>query len=341
MLCSYCLSAPGGHMTLGELYRLLRTGHVQSQGIVDTMQQPLLVLDRSFNVLSANVAFYRTFQTEPDHTVGKELFELGNGQWDIPELRKLLADVVPRATAIVGYEVDHVFPDLGERTMVVTARKLLHPDDYSTQMLVMFEDVTEQHRANAATAVLLAETRHRSRNLIAMLRSMAQQADVEGLTAEQYRDAFVGRVNAVANAQEFMFADGPEAHLATVLIRSIEPLAGDRAKIEAGAEVILNQHQVLPLSMVFHELTTNAIKYGALSNSHGEVHIGWTVEQRDDQAHLILHWREQGGPTVSRPKRQGFGTDLLEYSVRAQGGDSELNFAPNGLTVRINLPIDQ
>jgi two-component sensor histidine kinase len=328
-------------MTLDELYRLLRTGHVQSQGIVDTMQQPLVVLDRSFNVLSANVAFYRSFQTEPDSTVGKELFELGNGQWNIPELRLLLADVVPKASAIVGYEVKHVFPDLGERIMIVTARKLLHPDDYSTQMLVMFEDVTEQHRANAATSILLAETRHRSRNLIAMLRSVAQQTEVEGLTAAQYRDAFVGRVNAIANAQEFMFADGGKADLATVITRSVEPLAGDRAKIEVGAEVILTQHQVLPLSMIFHELTTNAIKYGALSNGHGVVHIGWAVEQREEKPHLVLNWREEGGPPVSPPKRQGFGTDLLEFSVQAEGGSSDFQFALDGLRVRIELPIGE
>jgi two-component sensor histidine kinase len=310
-------------MTLDELYRLLRTGHVQSQGIVDTMQQPLVVLDRSFNVLSANVAFYRFFQAEPDNTVGKELFALGNGQWDIPELRRLLAEVVPKATAVVGFEVKHMFPDLGERTMIVTARKLLHPDDYSTQMLVMFEDVTEQREANAATAILLAETRHRSKNLVAMLRSIAQQADVEGLTAAQYRDAFVGRVNAVANAQEFMFGDGSKADLATVLTRSVEPLAGGRARIDAGEEIILTQHQVLPVSMILHELTTNAIKYGALSNAEGVVHIGWVVEQREEKSHLVLNWREEGGPPVSH--RSGKVLELTCWSSACGPSAGTLN----------------
>lgn len=86
----------GQNMTLEELYRLLRAGHVQTQGIFDTLHEALVVLDKSFVVLSANPAFYRAFDTDLDSTVGRSLFELGDGQWDIPELRGLLLDVVPK-----------------------------------------------------------------------------------------------------------------------------------------------------------------------------------------------------------------------------------------------------
>jgi two-component sensor histidine kinase len=328
-------------MTLDELYRLLRTGHVQSQGIVDTMHQPLVVLDRSFCVVSANVAFYRTFQTEPDGTIGRELFQLGNAQWDIPELRTLLADVVPKASAIVGYEVSHNFPDLGQRTMVVTARKLLHPDDYSTQMLVMFEDVTERHKENAAKDILLAEARHRTKNLLAMLQAVAQQGEVEGLTARQYRDAFMGRVNAISGAQEFIFADGTTATLGRLITRTVEPLAGPRARIDAGPDVPLAQHHVLPLSLILHELATNAMKYGALSNADGLIHLSWTVEHSKEHSHLRLDWREQGGPFVLKPTRQGFGTELVEYSVKAEGGDAVIKYDPDGVKVHLTLPLDR
>lgn len=88
-------------MTLDELYRLLRTGHVQTQGIVDTLQAPLVVLDKTFCIVTANPAFYQTFDTDRESTVGVSLFDLGNGQWNIHDLRNLLAEVVPKAAAIV------------------------------------------------------------------------------------------------------------------------------------------------------------------------------------------------------------------------------------------------
>jgi two-component sensor histidine kinase len=331
----------GACMTLDELYRLMRTGHVQAQGIVDTMQQPLVVLDRSFSVVSANVAFYRTFQTEPDETVGRELFQLGSGQWDIPELRKLLAEVVPKASAILGYEVSHNFPDLGQRTMMVTARKLLHPDDYSTQMLVMFEDVTDRHKADAAKDILLAEARHRTKNLLAMLQAVAQQGEVEGLTARQYRDAFMGRVNAISGAQDFIFADGTTATLERLIARTVEPLAGTRAQIDAGPDIALEQRHVLPLSLILHELATNALKYGALSNADGLIHLSWAVEHAGEHSHLRLDWREQGGPSVVKPTRQGFGTELVEFGVKAEGGNAVISYDPDGVKVHLTLPLDR
>jgi PAS domain-containing protein len=105
---------------------------VQTQGIVDTLQEPLVVLDRSMVVVAANPAFYKAFGAERERTIGQSLFDLGDGQWDITDLRKLLADVLPKAAAIIGYQVDHDFPNIGPRSMIVTARQLSHPDHNST-----------------------------------------------------------------------------------------------------------------------------------------------------------------------------------------------------------------
>ncbi|WP_367153800.1 PAS domain-containing protein [Mesorhizobium sp.] len=118
-------------MNLEDLYRLLRTGHVQAQGIVDTVPDPLLVLDAGLTVQTANRAFFKTFAVERYQTIGEHLYELGNGQWDIPELRRLLSDVIPRSTAVIDYEVEHEFPGIGRKTMLVTARTLFNPDEMS------------------------------------------------------------------------------------------------------------------------------------------------------------------------------------------------------------------
>jgi len=92
-----------GEMHLEDLYGLLRSEHVQAQGIVDTLEEPLLVLDQAGRVLTGNRGFYETFRVARDETVGQSLFALGNGQWDIPAFRLLLDDIIPKAAAIVGY----------------------------------------------------------------------------------------------------------------------------------------------------------------------------------------------------------------------------------------------
>lgn len=195
------------------------------------------------------------------------MFELGSGQWDIAELRKLLAEVVPKSAAVVGYQVKHDFPGLGHRTMRVSARQLVHPDDNSTQMLVVFDDVTDRLKADAAKDMLLAETRHRMKNLMAMVRAVANQTKSEGITAEEYRRDFMGRFEAVLNAQDFLTSHGSNADLGMLVTESVQPLAGDRAVSRSTVPVQLSEHLVMPISMALHELATNAMKHGASRNT--------------------------------------------------------------------------
>src|SRR3712207_5951031 len=118
-------------MNLEDLYRLLRSSHVQAQGIVDTIDEPLVVLDERGRILEANRAFFGTFLVERDDTIGVPLRTLGNGQWDVPQLTKLIAEVIPKATAIVDYEITHEFPHIGKRTFLLTARRVWKPDNNS------------------------------------------------------------------------------------------------------------------------------------------------------------------------------------------------------------------
>ena len=303
------------------------------------MQEPLVVLDRGFTVVNANPAFFKTFKTERDETLGQCLFDLGNGQWDIPELRELLAEVVPKATAIIGYEVTHDFPVIGQRTMLVTARRLAHPDENGSHLLLVFEDATDRRRADSDKDILLAETRHRMKNLFAVLRAVATQTKIEGRTAEQYRDIFLGRFEAVINAHTFISEHGSDADLSALVEQILRPFAGPRADVSPSPPVALLQHQILPLAMMLNELATNAAKYGALSNAVGVIHLGWEIRDHDGKRSVVLEWREEGGPAVSPPSREGFGTNLIRQGVKTEGGEAEFDFAPAGLRARLTLPL--
>jgi len=113
------------------------------EDIIDTIREPLLALDSDLKVLSANRSFYNSFKVTPEETVGKLIYDLGNRQWDIPKLRMLLEDIIPKANKFDDYEVEHVFPGLGHKIMLLNARRIIHG---AQMILLAIEDITERRR---------------------------------------------------------------------------------------------------------------------------------------------------------------------------------------------------
>ena len=116
--------------------------------IVDTVREPLLILDATLRVRSANRAFYQTFQVSSEETENRLIYELGNGQWDIPDLRTLLEDVVPKSSVFNDFELEHTFPVIGRRVMLLNARKL-QAGHHGELLVLAMEDVTERRRSEA------------------------------------------------------------------------------------------------------------------------------------------------------------------------------------------------
>ncbi len=121
--------------------------------IVDTVREPLLVLDAAFRVTHANRSFFNTFQVTPDDTIGQVIFTLGNGQWDIPPLHTLLRDTLPLHAQLDDYDVDHVFPGIGRKVMLLNARLVASGATNPRMILLAIEDVTERRRAEHQLAV--------------------------------------------------------------------------------------------------------------------------------------------------------------------------------------------
>ncbi|OGG40211.1 hypothetical protein A2116_00790 [Candidatus Jorgensenbacteria bacterium GWA1_49_17] len=113
--------------------------------VVDVVREPILILDKNLRVMAANESFYRVFQVESEDTEGKIVYELGNGQWDIPTLRKLLEDILPKNAFFKGFEVAHEFPSIGRKIMILNARRIHFKEDTSFQPIILLamEDVTE------------------------------------------------------------------------------------------------------------------------------------------------------------------------------------------------------
>lgn len=116
--------------------------------VVDIVREPILILDKDLRVMAANNCFYQTFQVEHGDTEGRVVYDLGNGQWDIPALRKLLEDILPKNTFFKGFEVEHNFPFIGRKVMILNARQIHFKEDSSTKLFpptifLAMEDVTD------------------------------------------------------------------------------------------------------------------------------------------------------------------------------------------------------
>ena len=209
------------------------------------------------------------------------------------------------------------------------------------------QDITERKAAEQRNRLLIDELNHRVKNTLATVQSLASQSARGVPSPEEFRERFEGRLIALSKAHDQLTSHHWEsADLRELLSGSLAPYAGAAPArvVMRGEDVVLRPRAVLTLAMAFHELATNAAKYGALSVPGGGIEIRWLAERRDDDARdwLRIDWVEQGGPPVAEPQQRGFGTKLIEGGVKAElGGRVCLQFAPQGLRCEFLVPLER
>lgn len=203
------------------------------------------------------------------------------------------------------------------------------------------EEVDRSRVLQERQTMMLHELNHRVRNTLTTVQSLARQARRD----EDRGERLEGRILSLSKTHDLLSRDDWEgASLRTVLENELAPFRDDqghRFGLE-GTDVDLPSRYVLALGMTVHELTTNAAKYGALSNDAGRVDIVWKVVVGESGARrLALEWRETGGPPVRETGRRGFGTRLITGGVsRELGGEVRLDFDPDGLRCSLDVPLD-
>jgi two-component sensor histidine kinase len=190
--------------------------------------------------------------------------------------------------------------------------------------------------------LLIDELNHRVKNTLTTVQSLAAQTLKGEHANSETRETFEGRLFALAKAHDMLTREKWEgAELREVLTEVIEPYlrhSSERVTLD-GPPLLLSPSATLALAMAVHELATNAGKYGALSAPSGHVSITWTVEK---DAQFRLRWQERGGPIVSAPIRQGFGTRLIKRNLaQALGAKVELSYEPVGVVCTIETPLDE
>ncbi|MBT9370737.1 PAS domain-containing protein [Rhizobium sp. CSW-27] len=199
-------------------------------------------------------------------------------------------------------------------------------------------ETTARVASQRQVRLMNSELQHRMKNMFAMVTSIASQTLRVAHSVEESRALLLQRLAAVANAHALVTdapkGDVPVAQVLETALAAHRTVSG-QVQLQ-GPKVMLSEKQALSLSLAINELTTNAMKYGALSVENGRVEVSW---RGNGHGPFELHWHEQGGPPVTKPSRRGFGTTLMERVVPHDfGGSAELTYAPEGLSYRIISP---
>ncbi len=206
---------------------------------------------------------------------------------------------------------------------------------------VLFTDTTERKRWEEHQRLLINELNHRVKNTLATVQSIASQTLRNASSTHDAKNAVEERLLALSRAHDVLTRENWDgADMRAIVAEAVEPYSNpgeDRLHL-TGKRVRLPPRMALALAMALHELATNAVKYGALSNETGEVCIDW----RDGDGRLHLTWRETGGPPVRAPSRRGFGTRLIERSLASDlDGEVRIAFEPAGLVCSVDAPLSR
>jgi PAS domain S-box-containing protein len=202
-------------------------------------------------------------------------------------------------------------------------------------------DVTERKETEAQLRLLMQELAHRVKNTLAMIQAIASQTLRGASSLEAANETFTARLGALARAHDLLVG-GVRAHAAMAdIAASVIGIQGDPARFQIGGpEVVLGPRAALALTLVLHELATNAVKYGSLSIPTGIVTLSWRVDEIDGSSQFRLRWQESGGPPVTPPSRRGFGSRLIERTFPSPRGRAESAYLPGGLVFTLDAPLD-
>ncbi len=301
-------------------------GHILTRAIIDTIHEPLIVLDEDLRIVVASRSFYKKFDLTHENTQGKMFYDLGNGQWNIPALRTLLEQVIPGHTTVEDYEVEHNFPSLGERIMLVNAREVLDKKGVKKMLLSIF-DITEQHglelereRLLTQKDLLLKEMRHRIANSLQLIASilLLKAELVDSPESRSHLEDAHERIMSIATAQQELDPAGkgqdiPVEKYLNALCKSLSRSMIDgrkqvRIQVQASSGSVLSDTAV-SFGLLTTELVINALKHAFPDGRAGEVIVayearktGWTLSVGDNG--IGLSESKEGD-------RRGLGTSII------------------------------
>ena len=215
------------------------------------------------------------------------------------------------------------------------------------QHFASFIDLTRHKEEQAQSRMLIDELNHRVKNTLTTVQSIVSQGLRSSSNPAEFREAIESRLFALSRSHDLLTRENWEsAGLLDIVNAALEPFGVANGRSERfevkGTNIRFPPKAALALGIAFHELATNAVKYGAFSGETGCVRVGWTVEPSPDGDRLILRWSEESGPPVTPPSKKGFGSRVIERGLAHElEGVTRLDYRPDGVVCTINIPAPQ
>jgi two-component sensor histidine kinase len=303
---------------------------ILAHAIVDTVREPLIVLDQDLRVVAASQSFYLKFKVKADHTQGKLLYDLGDGQWDIPKLRVLLGKILPEQGAMENYEVEHDFPGIGRRTMVLNARKVFYEAGSHSTILLGIEDITDKRTLEnekdeliRQKQMLLEELEHRIVNSLQIIASiiMLKARAVESEETRRHLEDAHNRVISVAAVQKHLHGSIANAtiemgpYLATLCAALAQSMISDNRPISIkfeGTGGNSTRRNAESIGLIVTELVINSLKHAFKDvTQNGEIRVSYDVSGTDWQLGVSDNGCGKPDGVFAQPKT-GLGTGVVK-----------------------------
>ena len=328
-------------------------GRALAKAIVDTIREPLLVLDKGLRVVAASRSFYLTFKMIPRDVLGRPVYTLGAGQWNIPELRLLLEKILPQHSVMEGYEVQQDFSGLGRRAMLLNARQVFYEKNARTLILLGIEDVTGRRAAERELTellrqkeTLLQEMQHRVANSLQIIASilLLKARTVQSEEIRQHLEDAHQRVMSVAAVQQQLQAatHGEPIELGPYLSRLCDTLAvsmiGEGRPISLKVQVnggTASSNEAVSIGLIVTELVMNVLKHAFLvDKADGQIIVAYDVAGTNWRLTVADNGigKPEGSPDKTVP---GLGTSIVEALAKQLDGRVEIARDAYGTTVSV------
>jgi chemotaxis protein methyltransferase CheR len=326
---------------------------VSPMDLVETIREGILVLEPDLTIRFANRSFCHMFAVAPEHTVGRKLYEIDDGQWDIPKLRTSLDTIISGRKTIEALEVEHFFPSNGRRIMLLNARPVYQPGNGMQQILLAIEDVTERARlerehaaAHERIGMLLQELTHRVKNSLQLIasivrieaRSVSSAQGKAALERVSHRITALGQFySKLTEADTFEAVDAATYldELCRNLIASVYQDGDAFIMLKTDIESeLLPTDRAISIGLIVNELVTNAVKYGFPGEEKGTIMV--TLKRLPGELRLTV--ADDGQGLDPRRADSGVGGRLVDAFAEKLGGQVERKSDSQGTTVHLILP---
>lgn len=301
-------------------------------------------LDAATNVIALSERAAEIFGLPPGSSITREQLRDHIYEPDVNRIVTQMRQAVENRTQFnVEYRVTKMGGDKGQIWTASQGQGTYHPDGTPSGMTGVIQDITDRKHAEQRQQLLIRELHHRVKNTLATVQAIVGSTARTASSIDEFYQGFVGRIVSLARTHNLLTEDlWQKAALEELIHTELGPYEDEshnRIVIE-GPHLELPSEAAVPIGMAIHELTTNAAKHGALSTFGGQVEVRWTIEPSGESPILHFSWTERGGPRVTTPSRQGFGSRLLQRVLTTQlQAQVNMDFQENGVHFTMVMPI--